>query len=474
MSTPSAVDESLRDFSPGEGLSPSRSPNDDSSPPALASTPPTTPHALPSDEIERRYVEARHRLLVEFGTQWTRRKPVVMSVMRVVVIAVLVAAGYLGPRFFALLGLFALMFLVEVIEAVRVRERECTDGQIVISTAAGMFFIAVGCAFTGGFGSPLLPALLAPVVIPAAAFGRRPPTYLLSAELLVLLVLLLLLPPSVTGPVLPRPWISIGIAASIGVVVWVTVVNIVILTEVYARAAVLAARMREEVLAQHDARARSLETMGAKVAHELKNPLAAIAGLAQLLLEGRHDDKTRERLTVMASEVGRMEKVIREYLAFARPLDEVRLNDVDLASLIDDVITLLEARARAREVTLARTGDGTSARVDPGRMKEALLNLVDNAIAASPPGSRVTVELARVPGSTTLRVRDRGEGMAPDVLARVGTPYFTTREDGTGLGVVMARASVEQHGGTLVLHSRRGEGTVAEIVLPDTAVERAA
>ncbi|AKF09315.1 Sensor histidine kinase [Sandaracinus amylolyticus] len=424
---------------------------------------------MDAETLERRYAEARDALLIEFGTRWIERKPLVMSIQRGMVVVIMLLAGYTGPRFFALLGLYALTFTVDFVERRHIRASRCTEHHIAYGTMIAMLLMAIGCAFTGGYASPILPALLTPAVIPAAAFGRRPPTWMLLGELVLLLFVLLLLPEWVTGPIMPKPWVSIGIGTSVVFAVWVTVVNLVTLTEVYARAAVTAARMREEVLEQHESRARGLETMGAKVAHELKNPLAAIAGLAQLLLQGSHDDKTRERLSVMASEVGRMEKTMREYLAFSRPLDEMRPVDVDLAALADDVITLLEGRARARAVTLERIGDRLRAKVDPARLKEALINLVDNAIEASSSGGRVTVELARVPGSTHVRVRDRGEGIAPEVLARVGTPYFTTRSDGTGLGVVIARAAIEQHGGTLALHSQRGEGTLAEIVLPDGA-----
>ncbi len=429
---------------------------------------------MDGETLERRYAEARDALLIEFGTRWTERKPLLFLGHRALVVGIMICAGYTGPRFFGLLALFALKSALELNERRRIRRVACTDHQIARDTMLSMFLLALGCAFTGGYASLLIPALLAPAVIPAAAFGRRPPTWILLGELIVLLTILLLLPPWVTGPILPAPWVSIGIGVSIVFAVWVSVVSLVTISEIYARAAVTAARMREQVLEQHEARARGLERIGAKVAHELKNPLAAIGGLAQLLLQGSHDEKTRERLSVVASEVGRMEKTLREYLAFSRPLEEVRPSDVDLGVLADDVLALLEGRARARGVVLERSGSPLRANVDAERMKEALINLVDNAIAASSSGGRVSVELARVACVTHVRVKDRGEGIAPEVLARVGTPYFTTRAEGTGLGVVIAKRTVEQHGGTLAIESRRGEGTVADIALPPSASARAA
>jgi signal transduction histidine kinase len=416
---------------------------------------------------EQRYATARDALLKEFGSRWTRRKPWLFSIHRAMTIALMVAAGATGRRFFSLLALYAVMMVLEVRAALRIRNSGCSEHDIAIDTAIGMMLCGFGCSFTGGFASPLVPTLLAAVVIPAAAFGRRPPTWALFGQLVGILGALLVLPRSVLGCVLPEPWIHVGIAMSIAFAVWVSVVNIVTITEIYTRAAVDAARMREQVLDQHDTRARDLETIGAKVAHELKNPLAAIAGLVQLLRQGDHEPKTKERLAVISSEVGRVEAILRDYLAFTRPLDSMSLVAAPLAPVVDDVLTLLGARASAAGVSLERVGEPLDALIDAVRLREALINLVDNAIEASPRGKRVQVELSRARDGVVVRVRDHGEGIAPDVLARVGTPYFTTRPTGTGLGVVLARSVVEAHGGTLEITSEAGEGTTAEISLRD-------
>ena len=417
--------------------------------------------------LEQRYAEARQLLLAEFAARWTRRKPLIMTLYRAIILAVFVFAGLEAPRLAGVLVLFALMTVLDVVEALRMGRRPATELAVTISTAVSLLLAGAGCAFTGGYASLLLPGLLIAVVIPPAAFGRRAPTWILFGALVALLALLLVLPLSITGRVLPAPWIQIGLAASISIAVWVSVTNIVTLTELSQRAAMMAGQMRDQLLAQHEGRARTLETMGAKVAHEIKNPLAAIAGLVQLLLKGSHDDKTRERLMVIESEVQRTERVVREYLAFSRPLDELRATDTDLGALVDDVLALLEARARRRSVKLERRGARATAKVDPARLREALLNLVDNAIEASSAGDRVSVELERKDGTIAIAVHDEGEGIPADLLPRVGTPYFTTRESGTGLGVVIARAAVQQHGGSLSIESCCGAGTCARIVLPE-------
>jgi signal transduction histidine kinase len=422
--------------------------------------------------LEQRYADARDAYLIDFGLRWTRRKPFIFGVHQLLVLALMLTAGSADWRFYALVAVYATMSTLGVIDAVRLKAGPRAKNQIAFSTAISMFLTFVGCAFSGGHASPLLPITLVAVVVPAAAYGRRPHTWLLFAELLICLVIVSALPPSVVGPHLPHPWLWIGMTGSIVFAVWISVTNLVLLTEVYARAALHAARMRDELLEAHDARTRSLESIGARVAHELKNPLAAIAGLVQLLLESPQEAKTRERLGVIGSEVGRMEKVIHDYLAFSRPLDEMRPRETDLTALIAGLLDVLEARASRRGVSLASDGPRLRAHVDPDRLKEALLNLVDNAIEASPAGTEVVVVLASEEPPTCARsrivieVRDRGEGIAPDALARLGTPYFTTRPQGTGLGVALARATVLQHGGTLDYESELGRGTVARIALP--------
>jgi signal transduction histidine kinase len=143
-----------------------------------------------------------------------------------------------------------------------------------------------------------------------------------------------------------------------------------------------------------------------------------------------------------------------------------------MGALADEVAAILEARAESARVALRRTGDARLSG-DPRRLKEALLNLVANAIEATPPGGRVEIRIAERAGNVQIAVQDTGRGMPPEVLARLGTPFFTTREQGTGLGVLLARGVFVQHGGTLEYASTPGRGTVAAGTLPLHPTEEA-
>jgi signal transduction histidine kinase len=204
------------------------------------------------------------------------------------------------------------------------------------------------------------------------------------------------------------------------------------------------------------------------VAHELKNPLTGVKALVQLGLRNPAEASSHERLEVVEKEVTRMQEILQNYLSFTRPLQTVAPRRVDLGSLVSDTLGVLAARADDARVRLYSQGDA-SVDADPRRLKEALLNLVANAIEATQPGGEVVVEVRSAPGDTEIVVRDTGRGMPAETLRRIGTPFFTTRDDGTGLGVVLARSVIEQHGGSLRYDSEPGRGTSVTVTLPGLA-----
>lgn len=226
--------------------------------------------------------------------------------------------------------------------------------------------------------------------------------------------------------------------------------------------------LREERVVEAEAQLRRLQSVGAKVAHELKNPLASIKGLCQLVARAPESERTQERLAVVASEISRMETILNEYLSFSRPLEDLNAEAVDLTALARDVLDVLAGRADQAGVELSLEGPATRVQGDPRRLKEALINIVANAIEATPDGGRVQVRV-RNAGDITLEVKDTGRGIAPEDLERLGTSFFTTRPNGTGLGVVLAQGVITQHGGSLAYTSTVGHGTTATITLPGKA-----
>jgi len=224
-------------------------------------------------------------------------------------------------------------------------------------------------------------------------------------------------------------------------------------------------RSHELMAHQAFSRARELEQMSAQLSHELKNPLGAIKTLVQLSARDVTDPKSRERLRVAEQEIERMHCILKEYLTFTRPFEKLKSETVDLGALADEVLQLLGPGAASSGVSLRREGEARI-EADPRRLREALVNLTANALEATPRGGSVWIAIARKDGAVEVAVRDSGRGMAPEVLEKVGTPFFTTREQGTGLGVVLARAAFVQHGGVLQYTSAEGGGTIATGILP--------
>jgi signal transduction histidine kinase len=224
---------------------------------------------------------------------------------------------------------------------------------------------------------------------------------------------------------------------------------------------------RRETLDTLASRNREILSVAGTVAHELKNPLSSIQGLAQLIARGAAPgSKDRERLDVMLREVGRMTTVLDEFRNFSRPLSGLTLQRADLGRLIEDVVLLSEGSAGTRRLSFALPAP-CAVNCDPQKVKQALLNLVQNGLDATPPGGTVEVRAALCDGGRAeIAVLDGGAGLAPAVAGRLFTPGLTTKERGSGLGLVVARSIAEQHGGALTLANRPAGGCVATLTLP--------
>jgi signal transduction histidine kinase len=399
------------------------------------------------------------------GTAFLRARPWIVAPALVAQSALLVASAAPRRQVTVALTGFTAMLLFFAWEAWRSRTQLVTARWLFGSLLVTLVGVSFGTAATGGLTSPMLPILFAPAVVGFAAFGRAREGWGLLGAFLVAILAFAMLPLGFPFAPLPmgtaRAMSLVAVLASI-TLLWTGVSG---LTDAYAHAGDTLLRAGEELFSVAEARTRAMEALGAQVAHEIKNPLTAIKGLADLLAEKADTPNDKRRLEVMSGEVARIEAILRDYLSFSRPLGELAREPVELGALLRPLVDLLSVRAERAGVSLTATGDPVDAALDPRRVKEAALNLVLNALDASEAGGEVTVAWAREGDRVVVTVDDRGEGMADDVRERVGEAFFTTRAEGTGLGVRLARRVAEAHDGALSFEARSPRGTRARLTL---------
>jgi signal transduction histidine kinase len=226
-------------------------------------------------------------------------------------------------------------------------------------------------------------------------------------------------------------------------------------------------------IAQLD-RQRSLGAMSASISHELNQPLAAILldanmvqqGLASGTLTPSH---LHENINAIEQNTLRAGQIIQRIRNFIQPAPET-FEQVNLATLSVDVADLLAAEARARQVTFAFTRDHALAAVmgDRIQLSQIILNLYRNAMQAmaTTPLREIAVDVRNEGEHVVLRITDLGIGFSPQVLARMGTEFFTTKPEGLGVGIMISRSIAEQHGGTLTFANAAQGGAAATLRLP--------
>jgi signal transduction histidine kinase len=218
-------------------------------------------------------------------------------------------------------------------------------------------------------------------------------------------------------------------------------------------------------------RLAALGHLAAGVAHEVRNPLNAI-GMGIQRLEGEFApthaaEEFHTLCRIIRGEVARLNTIVQEFLTLARTPTLQRAS-VAVAPLLQEVTSLLEAEAQARAVRLITQVPESLPLLflDRQQIQQALLNLLLNALQATPPGGAVQVTAAAGAAEVRITIADQGSGIAPEMLERIFDPYFTTKPEGTGLGLPIALRIIQAHDGTLDVRSILGQGTTVDVHLP--------
>lgn len=209
-----------------------------------------------------------------------------------------------------------------------------------------------------------------------------------------------------------------------------------------------------------------LGEMGALLAHEIRNPLAGIKGFAQLVATAADIDQSRHYADMIITQSLRMEALVNDLLAFARD-DQGERATTDLTSVIQECVTLSGPEAAAQNVKIEVAAPAQlKVQVVADRIVQLLLNLIKNAIQAMPAGGLLAIGLTANGASVQLTVRDSGSGIPAEHLPRIFEPFWTSKAQGTGLGLALCRKVAEEHGGSLTVASKAGSGTEFVVTLP--------
>ena len=269
---------------------------------------------------------------------------------------------------------------------------------------------------------------------------------------------------------LTRLTLSLAAALALGIVMIAFVVlrqQFGILSEKHARA--------EAALRRRD-RLAAMGELASTVAHEVRNPLNAIGMTAQRLRReflganpagsARDEAELKELLDVLGGETQRINRIVQQFLDYARP-PRLSLREASLREMLETAAGALGAKAATRRVTIESdlTGAGDAV-FDPDQLKQAVDNLLRNAIDASPDGGRVRLEARRGVSDHVIDVVDEGPGIPADIVPKIFDLYFTTKADGTGVGLAVTHQIVEAHQGRIEVDSSPGRGTRMRVRIP--------
>jgi two-component system sensor histidine kinase HydH len=370
-----------------------------------------------------------------------------------------------------------LMFGLSLVEWLRYRKYGLGVVLVPVNlalTVIGQLSIMTG---SGGLFSPVFPAVVVMVVLTAVLSERR-----------TLIGLLLLIVPYVwwlafvhvsgwpVGSLVPEIFggaqpIERGVAPFVAAGMYSIVVGATArignaVQRMFQELFEEALAERDRSLALHSEQSRSLVLLTSEIAHELKNPLASIKGLGGLLTKDV-TGRAAERLGVLRGEVERMQGVLDGFLNLSRPLLPLNLEKTNLRELARDVARLHEGSASERAVAVEVLGPSNiELSCDARKVRQVLINLLQNALEASPRDGKVTVRVERSDNLARALVVDQGAGLAEHIASRLFEPGVTSKEQGSGIGLVVSRSLARQHGGDVELAPGPGGGLVAILSLP--------
>lgn len=205
--------------------------------------------------------------------------------------------------------------------------------------------------------------------------------------------------------------------------------------------------------------------LAAGIAHEIRNPLTSLKGFLQLMELG--GEQKKEYYKIMKDELNRIELILSELLIIVKP-EVVSFKQKDIRTIVEQVVTLLDTQAIMNNIQIATIFDVEKLIIDcyENQIKQVFINFIKNGIEAMPKGGELVIEVKKEGDTVKIRIQDQGCGIPEDQLAKIGQPFYTTKENGTGLGLMVTYNIIENHHGSVSVTSKINEGATFTIILP--------
>ncbi|MEH7416614.1 PAS domain S-box protein [Neobacillus drentensis] len=222
----------------------------------------------------------------------------------------------------------------------------------------------------------------------------------------------------------------------------------------------------EEVLHRQDKLA-AVGQLAAGVAHEIRNPLTSMKGYAEFLQLDEKDPERMEFLNIILEEIERVNTIVEDFMVLAKP-KAVELEEKNVVPVIRNVVSLLEFEARKKNVRLSFDCNQEIIQIecDENRLKQVFLNFIKNGIEAMPNGGDLHVKTVIYDNNVQISIQDSGVGISKEKLKKLGEPFFTTKKNGNGLGLMVSFKIIESHNGKVFVESEPNKGTTFNILLP--------
>ncbi|WP_010172815.1 ATP-binding protein [Bacillus coahuilensis] len=206
--------------------------------------------------------------------------------------------------------------------------------------------------------------------------------------------------------------------------------------------------------------------LAAAVAHEIRNPLTSLKGFVQLMQTSK--EYNSNYLSIMFSEIERINLIAGEMLILGKQQD-IRFAKKDSKEILKQVLVLMEAQANLNNIAIEcvdETTASTNVLCDSNQLKQVFINVIKNALESIPSNGRIYIRMKSLPHKVIIEIVDNGHGIDQERLDRLGEPFYSTKEKGTGLGLAVSYSIIERHSGSIHITSEVGKGTKVDIILP--------